>query len=497
MHRSTIQQKINRINSGQPPRVLDLFAGCGGLSLGFQTAGYKISGAVEIDSRAIETHAMNFFNSSDQLVQEMHSQVRDIRHTDPKQLITEFSPDCEYNQSIDVIIGGPPCQAFSRVGRAKLRDVREDPNAFLNDPRSSLYLKYLKYVKQLKPIALLMENVPDMLDFGGRNLAEEICEALSDLGYVCRYTLLNAAFFGVPQMRERLFIMAFACELNRIPSFPEPTHWMDLPKGYHSTRNAALRALRSSFFTSSFFVTPPEPSNDLPPAITVKEAIEDLPVVTSHLEGKIRKGIRRFDTLLQYSKNESLSSYMRLMRTWPGFENDLGVYDQVIRYLPRDYPIFKRMNHGDEYPQAYQHALDLFNERLDLLKEEGKEVKQGSPEYEALKKEIVPPYDPSKFANKWRKLQPDKPSRTLMAHLGKDGYSHIHYDSKQARTITPREAARLQSFPDGFVFSGAMNSAFRQIGNAVPPILANALACEIAGKIGFNAYNVLDGIDEI
>jgi DNA (cytosine-5)-methyltransferase 1 len=93
---------------------------------------------------------------------------------------------------------------------------------------------------------------------------------------------------------------------------------------------------------------------------------------------------------------------------------------------------------------------------------------------------MVPPYDPSKFPNKWRKLHPDHPSCTLTAHLGKDTYSHIHYDSRQGRTISVREAARLQSFPDGFVFSGAMNSAFRQIGNAVPPLLARAVAEEIA-----------------
>ena len=92
---------------------------------------------------------------------------------------------------------------------------------------------------------------------------------------------------------------------------------------------------------------------------------------------------------------------------------------------------------------------------------------------------IVPPYDPDKFPNKWRKIWPDKPVRTLMAHLGKDGYSHIHYDSSQARTISVREAARLQSFPDGFRFSGTMNPAFRQIGNAVPPLLAKSLAARI------------------
>ena len=91
----------------------------------------------------------------------------------------------------------------------------------------------------------------------------------------------------------------------------------------------------------------------------------------------------------------------------------------------------------------------------------------------------MPPYDVGKFPNKWRKMWRDQPARTLMAHLGKDSYSHIHYDSKQARTISVREAARLHSFPDGFVFCGTMNPAFRQIGNAVPPLLAKAVATQI------------------
>ncbi len=89
---------------------------------------------------------------------------------------------------------------------------------------------------------------------------------------------------------------------------------------------------------------------------------------------------------------------------------------------------------------------------------------------------MVPPYDPSKFPNRWWKLRENGPARTLMAHIGKDTYSHIHYDSTQGRVITVREAARLQSFPDGFVFAGTMNPAFRQIGNAVPPIMAREIA---------------------
>ena len=167
------------------------------------------------------------------------------------------------------------------------------------------------------------------------------------------------------------------------------------------------------------------------------------------------------------------------MKTWKGFEAPDALYDHVIRYLPRDFELFARMNHGDQYPEAYRHAHDMFEERLTRERQSGNPIRTGSAAYEQLKREIIPPYDAGKFPNKWRKMWPDKPARTLMAHLGKDGYSHIHYDSSQARTISVREAARLQSFPDGFRFSGTMNPAFRQIGNAVPPLLAKALAEEM------------------
>ncbi len=104
---------------------------------------------------------------------------------------------------------------------------------------------------------------------------------------------------------------------------------------------------------------------------------------------------------------------------------------------------------------------------------------------------MVPPYPLDSFPNRWWKLVPDRPSRTLLAHLGKDSYTHIHYDSKQARTISVREAARLQSFPDGFVFVGAMNSAFRQIGNAVPPLMAFKLAESIVATLSARAQRPL------
>jgi DNA (cytosine-5)-methyltransferase 1 len=139
------------------------------------------------------------------------------------------------------------------------------------------------------------------------------------------------------------------------------------------------------------------------------------------------------------------------------------------------------MKVGSQYPEAYQVALKRFE--YELRKCNGGVPSPNSAAYNLLLKQIVPPYDPAKFPNKWWKLVPTMPSKTLTAHISKDTYSHIHYDSRQARTISVREAARLQSFPDGFVFAGAMNAAFRQIGNAVPPLLAYAIAKQVKREL--------------
>ncbi|MBA4214680.1 MAG: DNA cytosine methyltransferase [Polaromonas sp.] len=477
--------KHSRILSGSAPRTLDLFAGCGGLSLGFDSAGFKTIGAVEFDPDAARSHAINFLSDLPHELFEVHAKAKDITTIEPADLLHSFGFTGPQENHVDVIIGGPPCQAFARVGRAKLREVADHPEAFLKDPRGNLYLRYLHYVNKLKPLAILMENVPDVLNYGGHNIAEETCEILTEMGYRCGYTLLNSVYFGVPQMRERMFLVAVASNVVDRISFPEPTHWMKMPKGYEGTRQVALQTVKRGLFDeAAFFIEPPkaDPGRCLP-AVTAHDALGDLPVITDHLEGKLKKGARRFDQIITYPKCR-LNSYAKLMRTWPGFENDEGVKDHVIRYLPRDYAIFERMNPGDQYPQAHAHAVALFHERLEMRKTETKRaLGEKSKEYQTLWSATVPPYDAEKFPNKWRKMESDAPARTLMAHLGKDGYSHIHYDSAQARTVSVREAARLQSFPDGFILSGSMNPAFKQIGNAVPALLAKAIATHLFSLI--------------
>lgn len=479
--RNIHKEKIARIHGGEAPRVLDLFAGCGGISLGFDRAGFKNVAAVEFDAHAARSHATNFHKNllPDQF--EKHAQAHDITLIEPTTFISDMGFNGPPDRAIDVIVGGPPCQAFARVGRAKLREVAEHPQAFKQDPRGNLYLRYLHFVRELKPVAILMENVPDVLNYGGHNIAEEVCETLDDLGYDCGYTLLNAVYYGVPEMRERMFLIAYAKGLKKTVSFPKPTHWVDLPRGYDNSRKVALKNINLDLLSEDhYFIHPPvADAKTCAPAVTANLALSDLPRIDKHLHGDVKKSARSPREEAAYPDGPNVSDYASLMRNWPGFESHGVVYGHVTRALPRDYPIFARMNPGDQYPEAFNHAVDLFNEKVAQRRILGESLDEGSEAFNTLYAKMVPPYDPTKFPNKWRKMEANKPARTLMAHLGKDGYSHIHYDSAQARTISVREAARLQSFPDGFEFSGSMNPAFKQIGNAVPPLLAYALAKEI------------------
>ncbi|MEM6737963.1 MAG: DNA (cytosine-5-)-methyltransferase, partial [Bacteroidota bacterium] len=418
-----IENKINRIrNLKAKPRVLDLFAGCGGISLGFHAAGFEIKGAIEYDEHAAKTHACNFHAYTENF--EDHSKAIDITKVDPDEYVSRLFPYETQEECFDIIVGGPPCQAFARVGRAKLREVSEHPEAFLQDPRSNLYLRYLQYVAKLKPIALLMENVPDVLNFGGHNIAEEVCEVLSSYGYICKYTLLNSVYYGVPQMRERMILVAYSKEICSDFEFPpKPSHWIDLPVGYHGSRQVAMQTLRNDLFTNQkYFVQPPSKSGNEKAAVTAHDAIGDLPTITDHLKGKLKRGARRFDTLIKYDGRKKESEYAHQLKKWENFQSNGGIKDHVIRYLPRDYKIFAQMKPGDQYPEAHKTAIHMFEKALSQLKTKPTE---GSDAYKELWENFVPPYSPNKFPNKWRKMEVDQPARTLMAHLGKDSYSHI------------------------------------------------------------------------
>lgn len=462
------------MNQGLPPRLLDLFCGCGGLSLGFAWAGYVSLGGIDADYEAAQSYAANFHNGDENCVA-----VADVA-ADPAVTLEKMKINAD---SIDVIVGGPPCPAFTRVGRAKLREIYSHPEAFRHDPRARLWQAYLGYVEATQPVAAVLENVADILNWGGVNVGEEIATELSRMGYISRYTLLNSVHYGVPQVRERFFLVAIHESVGGVFEFPLPTHYYKLPRGYDSSRIVALRVLRDGHVSSPYFTPTPNGEADLAAAVTVREAIGDLPPIDINSSAYRKRGARDPSAICPYDATTRASSYAQMMRRANGAESSI-VTGHVTRCLTdRDHRVFEAMKADEEYPQAYARAKALFR-RLVIKKS----IKEGTEQWRKLLKKYVPPYDPAKYPNKWCKMAPDRPARTLMAHLGKDGYSHIHYE--QPRVISVREAARLQSFPDDFVFIGKMNSAFRQIGNAVPPLLALALAQSL--KKCFSVASVRD-----
>ncbi|QEM67410.1 DNA cytosine methyltransferase [Geobacter sp. FeAm09] len=469
---------------------MDLFAGCGGISLGFLTAGFSPVSFVEIDEWAAASHRTNIADSNSALAGQHHV-ARDITTEDPETIFADLELTGAVDQQIDVLVGGPPCQAFARVGRAKLREqayrrAEETADfAFLVDGRVSLWRRYVEYVRATRPIALLMENVPDILNHGHINVAELIARSLSDEGYEVRYTLLNASWYGTPQTRERMILVGYHRETGLIPQFPVPTHHVVLPRGYEGTKNTARKVLIRHGSDHHVYISDPSPT--LPAATTAREALADLPSIYAlnlFQKGHLKRGRKDPAEPCIYTSQEPTTKWSRLMRHWDGFGTTDHTTGHVIRFLPRDYKIFAELENGWEYPEIWQHVENKISAWLQDRSRRGLSTDYRNPDVKDFMESWRIPYDKDKFPNKWWVLEAEKPVRTLLAHLGKDSYSHIHFDPAQARTISIREAARLQGFPDGFKFCGSMNPAFKQIGNAVPPLFAYALAVAMKSTIG-------------
>lgn len=485
-----IRDKLQRIQNGGEIRYMDMFAGCGGISLGLLTAGFTPVASIEMDPWAAKSHGANFGSRSVGGDKEAHHAPRDAVTETADTVFGDLGLQGATDHQIDVLVGGPPCQAFARVGRAKLREqarLREEvtaDQAFLVDGRVSLWERYVAFIRATKPVALLMENVPDILNHGGTNVAELVSKSLVDEGYDVAYTLLNSVWYGVPQMRERMILVGIHRAAGIKPRFPVPTHYLVLPSGYISSKNAARRVLKAEGSAHHRWI--PDPAPEYPAATSASEALADLPPRFAKellRTGAIRRGAKDPSEAVEYTTETPTTAYSRLMREWKGFATK-STTGHVFRYLPRDYKIFAEIEPGWEYPQVHAYVEQKIATWLTNRKKSGLSTDPRNPEVSSYIAAWRIPYDPGKFPNKWWKLRADAPVRTLMAHLGKDSYSHIHFDSDQARTITVREAARLQSFPDGFVFKGSMNPAFKQIGNAVPPLFAYAIARGIRECLG-------------
>jgi DNA (cytosine-5)-methyltransferase 1 len=450
---------------------LDLFSGAGGFSLGLEKAGFASVGAVEKDEVAGRTYLGNF---PEVPLRRFGPSQGDITRIDPWSVRDELIR-LTGSAELDLIVAGPPCQGFSRIGRAKLNNLEGREKAFVDDPRNALYKRALHFVRVFKPKAVLIENVAGMLHHGGRNMAELAAMALESCGYVVRYTLVNSAWFGVPQSRERVFILGFATELGITPAFPARTHNLNLTS--KQLTGATLDTERWS--RPDLFVHPQllPRKRELECTVSASEAIGDLPSFTLHLEaqaeGRAMKSGRGLHPEMPYRQGRP-SAYASRMRRWIPRDSKL-VEDHVCRWVPRDFETFRRMAPGDTYTRAHAIAWERYQE---ARRAAGK-ARRPEPDPD----DFIPPYRVGDFEEKWKKLIAGQPSWTITAHLGKDTYSHIHYDSEQARAITPREAARLQSFPDGFTFEGSMGDMFKQIGNAVPPLLAFAFGRAIRKQL--------------
>lgn len=356
-------------------KVLDLFAGAGGLSLGFKLAGFDVAAHVEIDKWACETLKKNF---KDSLVFQ-----ENIEKLDPFAIQDKIG-------EVDVIIGGPPCQGFSLVGKAKLRSLGVG-----HDKRNSLYKQFVRFVAMLNPKAFVMENVPAIIKHNNGVTTKRIKEYFETLGYTVYPIVLNAANYGVPQKRKRAFFIG-------------------------------VRDSKDAFNEPKKICADPEKGDcRLLNWLTVGDAISDLPPLNAG-EG---------NEVCSYTC-DAKTSYQVVMR-----RDARGVFNHVARnYGEMDLKTFSIMSEGMKYHQL------------------PKELKR---------------YRDDSFKDKYKRLVSLAPSWTVVAHLQKDGYMYIH--PTQNRTITVREAARLQSFPDRFVFSGPMTQQFKQVGNAVPPLLAKAV----------------------
>ncbi len=506
---SRIGRKLDRVRAGAKPRLLDMFSGCGGFTLGFERAGFKPVAGIERDADAARSYAFNF-HRDDQETHEVAEAVAveggDIALA---QVASRTNGETDPRDSIDVITAGPPCPTFSRIGRAKLnfphdprkvvRETHVQRDLFMEDERNSLYHAVPEYARVLEPLAIVVENVPGFLAQRGKNHGRSLALMLEKLGYNVSYTLLNSAAYGVPQWRERFFLIALhRCVGVAVPSFPTPSHTLTgMPRGQRDARKGALRLIphagvnadpQLALIRTDHWVPIPSAPEGASNPITVGEAIDDLPAYYAHMKGPLRLPFKPWESsdLIPY-KSLTKSQYAADMRSWPrhAAAGGLVASQQVARHTTpdthRDLRIFREMKQGAGYSAAVEIGERLLRNEIERL--EADRGPLSTSERTSLKTKYVPPYARDKFETKWQKLIGEQPSHTLTAHLSKDTYSHIHPAAEQARMITVQEAARLQSFPDGFLFRSSMSGSFRQIGNSVPPYLSFALGRRVLSEL--------------
>lgn len=387
---------------------IDLFAGCGGLSEGFYRQGFRALAHVEIDHWACETlrTRMKFYGYKDYDKEVIEY---DITSKD----ILERIDNAVNGRTVDIVIGGPPCQAYSTAGRVR------DGKKMASDPRNYLFESYVKILEYYSPKFFVFENVTGLLSAQVKNspIFPKVLKALGNKYKVIgdpEILVHNTADYGVPQLRKRVIIIGVRKDIDKtVGELYESiikTHW-----------------------------NPETPSNEKKGKkrfVDVRQAIGDLPFVEPGHDASTEE--------FNYPcNNEFLKRIGK-----PGMH---PLMDHIAR------------NHNDLDRERFQVMIHNHWSFGQLRRE--------MPQYEHEHARV---FDNSYVVQWW-----DLPSKTILAHIHKDGFQFIHPDEEQRRTFTVREAARIQSFPDDFEFKGSRGERFKQIGNAVPPLFAEALAKSI------------------
>lgn len=378
------------------PTFLDLFCGCGGFTLGMERAEFQCLAAIDFNPEAIQVFKANF---------------PDVPHSLEKDL-TQFTPaDLEQligKNSVDVIVGGPPCQGFSQ---ARQVDGTNHGPRIIDDPRRHLYREFLKFVAHFKPKVFVMENVLGIRSASGGDYFTRVQAEGRALGYRVVPRIEDASKLGVPQMRRRQLFVGIR---NDVPGY--------LPAEIEPAPSAIVGATLGDAIM------------DLP-AIGSNEGDQvmdyDLTLRANHVQGNRHHFIYR---VLQVNLAFKLTAHV----SRPHSERDL-----------RDFALLKE---GDNSREAMRRGVQF--------------------EF---------PYDKTTFKDRYTRQHRGRPCSTIVAHMSKDGLMFIH--PTQPRSLTPREAARVQTFPDWFYFPVTRTHQYRVIGNAVPPLVGEAVGQAVANLL--------------
>lgn len=395
-------------------KYIDLFAGAGGLSEGFIREGFTPIAHVEMNKDACETlktRTAFHYLKTESRIEEYYDYLKGIIDRDelwsriPQHLIdsvinTEISAetlpsifdkiDNELgNAKIDLVIGGPPCQAYSVAGRAR------DPKGMSEDPRNHLYKYYVEFLKRYKPKMFVFENVPGILSANNGGYLELIFEAVKEAGYELDKRVLNAKNFGVLQDRKRVIIIGWKKGLKlEFPVFDEIEPKFEVLKDLFSDL-PKIKSGQGSFGIVKYA----KPTNEYLAQTQIRNCVD---FTTQHI-----------------SRQNN--------------ENDLEIYKIAVEKWVNDK---KRLNYAE------------------------------------LPERLIKHNNTKSFTNRFQVVNHLGVSHTVVAHICADGHYYIHPDLKQNRSITVREAARIQSFPDDYFFEKSRTAAFKQIGNAVPVLMA-------------------------